>query len=25
VINKTGSIAFLCRFHPGMRGVLQVR
>ncbi len=25
VINKTGSIPFSCRFHPGMRGVLQVR
>ena len=25
VLNKTGSIRFSCRFHPGMRGVLQVR
>lgn len=25
VIAKTGSIPFSCRFHPGMRGVLQVR
>jgi len=25
VLNKTGAIAFVCRYHPGMRGVLQVR
>jgi plastocyanin len=25
VLNKTGNIAFACRYHPGMRGVLQVR
>jgi len=25
VLNKTGAIAFACRYHPGMRGVLQVR
>ena len=25
VLNKRGSIAFTCRFHPGMRGVLQVK
>ena len=25
VLNKTGNIAFTCRYHPGMRGVLQVR
>jgi plastocyanin len=25
VISKTGSIPFVCRFHPGMRGVLQVK
>jgi plastocyanin len=25
VLTKTGNIAFTCRYHPGMRGVLQVR
>lgn len=25
VLNKAGAIAFTCRYHPGMRGVLQVR
>ena len=25
VIAKSGTIPFSCRFHPGMRGVLQVR
>jgi plastocyanin len=25
VLNKTGAIAFTCRYHPGMRGVLQVK
>lgn len=25
VLDKTGAIAFLCRYHPGMRGVLQVK
>lgn len=25
VLNKAGSIAFVCRYHPGMRGVLQVK
>jgi len=25
VLNKTGAISFVCRYHPGMRGVLQVR
>lgn len=25
VLNKAGAIAFVCRFHPGMRGVLQVK
>ncbi len=25
MLNKTGNIAFTCRYHPGMRGVLQVR
>jgi plastocyanin len=25
VLKKAGSIPFVCRFHPGMRGVLQVR
>jgi plastocyanin len=25
VLAKSGNIAFTCRFHPGMRGVLQVR
>ncbi|MEO5772918.1 MAG: hypothetical protein ABIQ32_02200 [Sphingomicrobium sp.] len=25
LVRKTGSIAFLCRYHPGMRGVLKVR
>jgi plastocyanin len=24
VLKGTGSIPFLCRYHPGMRGVLQV-
>ena len=25
VLNRSGAIAFTCRFHPGMRGVLQVK
>ena len=25
VIKKSGAIPFSCRFHPGMRGVLQVK
>jgi plastocyanin len=25
VLRKSGSIAFVCRYHPGMRGVLQVK
>lgn len=25
VMKKKGQIPFFCRFHPGMRGVLQVR
>ena len=25
VLTKTGTIPFSCRFHPGMRGVLQVK
>ncbi len=25
VIRKKGSIAFLCRYHPGMKGVLHVQ
>jgi len=25
VLGKSGAIAFSCRFHPGMRGVLQVK
>jgi plastocyanin len=25
VLNKTGSIPFICRYHPNMRGVFQVR
>jgi plastocyanin len=25
VLTRGGSIAFACRFHPGMRGVLQVK
>src|SRR5437764_6406218 len=25
VLAKSGNIAFVCRFHPGMRGVLQVK
>jgi plastocyanin len=25
VFSKTGAIPFVCRYHPGMRGVLQVR
>lgn len=25
VLNKTGTIKFVCRFHPGMTGVLQVK
>jgi len=25
VLGKTGAIAFTCRYHPGMRGVLQVK
>jgi len=25
VIKRSGTIPFTCRFHPGMRGVLQVK
>jgi plastocyanin len=25
VIKRSGAIPFTCRYHPGMRGVLQVR
>ena len=25
VLTKSGAIAFVCRYHPGMRGVLRVR
>ncbi|MFL6721678.1 MAG: cupredoxin domain-containing protein [Sphingomonas sp.] len=25
VFTKSGTIAFVCRYHPGMRGVLQVK
>ena len=25
VLKSTGSTAFICRYHPGMRGVLEVR
>jgi plastocyanin len=25
VLNKAGTIPFVCRFHPGMRGVLHVK
>lgn len=25
VLSKTGAIPFVCRYHPGMRGVLQVK
>lgn len=25
LLTKTGNIAFTCRYHPGMRGVLQVK
>ncbi len=25
VLKSTGSIPFVCRYHPGMRGVLQVK
>jgi plastocyanin len=25
VLTKTGAIPFVCRYHPNMRGVLQVR
>ena len=25
VLTRSGTIAFTCRFHPGMRGVLQVK
>ena len=25
VMTKSGNIAFVCRYHPGMRGVLQVK
>ena len=25
VLTRTGAIAFVCRYHPGMRGVLQVK
>ena len=25
VLKKSGAIPFVCRYHPGMRGVLQVK
>lgn len=25
VLTKSGAISFTCRYHPGMRGVLQVK
>lgn len=25
VLRKSGSIPFVCRYHPGMKGVLQVK
>lgn len=25
VLNKTGTFPFICRYHPNMRGVLQVK
>jgi plastocyanin len=25
LLKKSGAIAFVCRYHPGMRGVLQVK
>ena len=25
VLRKSGSVAFACRYHPGMRGVLEVK
>jgi plastocyanin len=25
ILKKSGSIPFVCRFHPGMRGVLRVK
>ena len=25
VMLKTGSVTFACRYHPGMRGVLQIK
>lgn len=25
VLRKTGAIAFVCKYHPGMHGVLQVK
>lgn len=25
ILKKSGAIAFSCRFHPGMRGVLKVK
>jgi plastocyanin len=25
VVKSTGTIPFVCRYHPGMRGVLQVK
>jgi plastocyanin len=25
VLTRTGAIAFVCRFHPNMKGVLQVK
>ena len=25
VLTKTGAITFICRYHPNMRGVLQVK
>jgi plastocyanin len=24
VVRKAGAIAFMCKYHPGMRGVLKV-
>jgi len=25
ILKKSGAIAFVCRYHPGMRGVLRVK
>jgi plastocyanin len=25
VLTRSGAISFVCRYHPGMRGVLQVK